>query len=83
MRRPAAAVCVAAVAGHDGVDEIATPLDGRFRASNAEHRAERGQYDGYDPMHFRFGLSVKTCAPGFHHNPLPVAAEHQDLAEST
>jgi hypothetical protein len=59
MRRPAAGG-VAAVAGHDSVDEIVTSLDGRFRASGTEHRAKSGQYDGDNPMHFRFGLSVKT-----------------------
>jgi hypothetical protein len=51
---------VAAVAGHDGVDEIATPLNGRFRASSTEHRAERGYYDHHNAMDFWFGLTAKT-----------------------
>jgi hypothetical protein len=51
---------VAAVAGHDGVDEIATPLNRRFRASSTEHRAERGYYDRHNAMDFRFGPTAKT-----------------------
>jgi hypothetical protein len=51
---------VAAVAGHDGVDEIATPLNERFRASSTERRAERGYYDRHNAMDFWFGTNA-TC----------------------